>query len=290
MLLPAAVRDKVRADFRRVAAGDAIADFENVVVRPDGRVHCAAVEHPAVCRQRRGQARRRRRGAGHHRAAARGGIAAPADAVPAGADRHRPRHPRAAEAGDDRGRGAAAHRGSAAVPGLRGDRLRLRGRRGAAPRRARRSRRPDRRDASAHRSRFRRRPGRTRRAGGTLARAAAGRAGSPDWLAADQPPERRGPRDGLRDGAGERGRRSARGRAPERAAVRRGPRCPSAARGGVGPPGGRAGVGAAPDRARAARRDRPGADRPEAAARDVGGGSRRVRRAPVRVLDRAAAD
>ncbi len=36
MLLPAAVRDKVRSDFRRVAAGDAIADFENVVVRPDG--------------------------------------------------------------------------------------------------------------------------------------------------------------------------------------------------------------------------------------------------------------
>ena len=36
MLLPAAVRDKVRADFRRVAGGDSIADFENVVVRPDG--------------------------------------------------------------------------------------------------------------------------------------------------------------------------------------------------------------------------------------------------------------
>jgi PAS domain S-box-containing protein len=37
MLLPDAVREKVRADFRRVAAGDSIADFENVVVRPDGR-------------------------------------------------------------------------------------------------------------------------------------------------------------------------------------------------------------------------------------------------------------
>jgi PAS domain S-box-containing protein len=37
-LLPAAVRDKVRSDFRRVAAGEAIADFENVVVRPDGQV------------------------------------------------------------------------------------------------------------------------------------------------------------------------------------------------------------------------------------------------------------
>ncbi len=38
MLLPAAVRDKVRADFRRVAGGDSIADFENVVVRQDGRL------------------------------------------------------------------------------------------------------------------------------------------------------------------------------------------------------------------------------------------------------------
>ena len=37
MLLPAAVREKVRADFRRVAAGESIADFENVVVRPDGQ-------------------------------------------------------------------------------------------------------------------------------------------------------------------------------------------------------------------------------------------------------------
>lgn len=37
MLLPAAVRDKVRGDFRRVAAGDAIADFENVIARPDGQ-------------------------------------------------------------------------------------------------------------------------------------------------------------------------------------------------------------------------------------------------------------
>ena len=38
MLLPEAVREKVRADFRRVAAGDSIADFENVVMRPDGRL------------------------------------------------------------------------------------------------------------------------------------------------------------------------------------------------------------------------------------------------------------
>jgi PAS domain S-box-containing protein len=36
-LLPAPVREKVRADLRRVAAGDQIADFENVVARPDGR-------------------------------------------------------------------------------------------------------------------------------------------------------------------------------------------------------------------------------------------------------------
>jgi PAS domain S-box-containing protein len=35
-LLPAAVREKVRDDLRRVAAGDAIADFENVVARPGG--------------------------------------------------------------------------------------------------------------------------------------------------------------------------------------------------------------------------------------------------------------
>jgi PAS domain S-box-containing protein len=37
MLLPAAVQDKVRSDFRRVAAGEEIADFENVLARPDGQ-------------------------------------------------------------------------------------------------------------------------------------------------------------------------------------------------------------------------------------------------------------
>ena len=224
MCWPAAVREKVRADFRRVAA--ATPSRISRTSSGSGRPSPCCCGTSSRLRPRRRPPRRGRPWGGHHRPAARRNRCSQTRYLRALTT---PTRHLALQKPEMRRRGAEAHRGSAAVR-ARGEPTTSR----PARRGSRRARRPGGRLSRRVPSpiSIRRRSGRSAgRAGETLARLPLGRRGA-DWIAADQPPERRRPRDARRR-AGERGRDRL-AVALQNARLSKGPERPPAAGSGVG--------------------------------------------------------